>query len=396
MGAKEREQYIAEHGKESVYIKQEKIRAKIAISCVGGLVEPKGWPEDIPGRETFEGDLLHTARWKPDIDLTDKNVVLVGTGCSAAQVTPQLLEGPYKVKSVTQIMRTPPWVTEKVEEPFGRERFARYAPSVFHYLPILGRLFRTGIVIVSELDFFQIFRNDDYSIKNRAKTEARLLKRMRRLVPEKYHEMLTPNYGVGCKRRIFDNERGWFSSMNDPRFRLTTQPLLSIEPKGITLGAAQTYPPANAKAEALTAVEHIPADAIFLANGYDTTKWLHPLRVVGKAGKSLHDVWDKRGGPQAYLGSAMDGFPNFFMIFGPNTATGHSSVILATENMVELTLKLIAPVLKGNVRTVEVKKEVEISWANQMQKELKSTVFMSGGCLSWYYTENGWNSTVYP
>ena len=395
-GEKERQQYIAEHGKESVYLKQEKIRAKVAISCVGGLVEPRGWPERVPGKETFEGDLFHTARWKLDTDLTDKDVVIVGTGCSAAQVVPALLKEPYKVKSVTQIMRTPPWVTEKTESPGGDEKYAEYAPWIFHHLPILGRLLRTMMFLGGEKDWYYMFLEEDYSVKSRAKTEARLLKRMKRLAPEKYHELLTPNYSIGCKRRIFDYERGWHASMRDPRFRLTSQPMKSIEPKGITLGATQDYSPTNEKGGAPTVEEYTPADAIFLANGYDTTQWLHPLKVLGKGGKSMHDVWDERGGPQAYLGSALDGFPNFFIVFGPNTATGHSSVILATENMVELTLKLIAPILKGNVRTVEVKKDVEIEWANQVQKELKNTVFMSGGCHSWYFTENGWNSTVYP
>jgi len=96
------------------------------------------------------------------------------------------------------------------------------------------------------------------------------------------------------------------------------------------------------------------------------------------------------------MGTALDGFPNFFAIFGPNTATGHSSVILASENMVELTLKFIGPILKGDVVTAEIKKEAELEWARDTQTALKKRVWNTGGCNSWYKTEDGWNSTVYP
>lgn len=97
-----------------------------------------------------------------------------------------------------------------------------------------------------------------------------------------------------------------------------------------------------------------------------------------------------------YMGAALDGFPNFFTIFGPNTATGHSSVILASENMVEMTLKFVKPILNGDVGTVEIKKEAELEWARDTQSALKKRIWSIGGCKSWYQTEDGWNSTVYP
>jgi len=97
-----------------------------------------------------------------------------------------------------------------------------------------------------------------------------------------------------------------------------------------------------------------------------------------------------------YMGMALDGFPNFFAIFGPNTATGHSSVILASENMVNMALKFIKPIIKGDVAITEIKKEAEIEWARDTQSALKKRVWNTGGCRSWYKTEEGWNSTVYP
>jgi len=202
--------------------------------------------------------------------------------------------------------------------------------------------------------------------------------------------MLTPDYGVGCKRRIFDAT--WFKSLNDDKIELTTLPLTHVHEKSVTLGPGRNFPKSDAPEQEI----EIPADVIILGNGFEVLHWFHPLEVVGRGGKSLQEVFKERGGPQMYMGNAMDGFPNFFVIFGPNTATGHSSVVLATENMVNLTLKLVAPVLNGDAEFVEVKKAAEIAWTADIQKSLKGTVWHTGGCHNWYKGADDWNSTVYP
>lgn len=181
--------------------------------------------------------------------------------------------------------------------------------------------------------------------------------------------------------------------MSDPKIELTTRPLTSIQENSVTLGANKASP--NVK-ELDSDPATIPADVIILANGFEALQWLHPLEIVGKGGKTLHGVFAERGGPQMYQGTAMDGFPNFFVLFGPNTATGHSSVVLASENMVEYTLKFVKPILKGEVETFEVKKDAEVSYTDDLQNALKSTVWQIGGCDSWYKGDDGWNSTAYP
>jgi cation diffusion facilitator CzcD-associated flavoprotein CzcO len=140
----------------------------------------------------------------------------------------------------------------------------------------------------------------------------------------------------------------------------------------------------------------VPADVSILANGFEAHHWLHPLKITGKGGADLIETMESRGGPQAYLGTAMDGFPNFLVIVGPNTITGHSSVILASENATDYAMKLIKPVLAGEVSTFDVKKKAEIAYTKDIQAQLKKTVFMQGGCSSWYYEANGWNSTTLP
>ena len=206
--------------------------------------------------------------------------------------------------------------------------------------------------------------------------------------------MLTPDYGVCCKRLIFDAT--WFKSLHDEKIELTTLPLTHVHEKSVTIGPGRKYLKRQVKSNSLNHKEDIPADVIILANGFEVLHWLHPLEVIGRSGKSLQEVFDERGGPQMYMGTAMDGFPNLFVIFGPNTVTGHSSVVLATENMVNYTLKLVEPILNGDAHFVEVKKEAEMAWTADIQKSLKSTIWHTGGCRSWYKGADGWNSTTYP
>jgi hypothetical protein len=185
--------------------------------------------------------------------------------------------------------------------------------------------------------------------------------------------------------------------LNDPRIELTTLSLTSVGSKSITLGPGRAYPdPKDTESHVPDEEVTLPADVIVLANGYQVVKWFHPLEVIGSEGKRLDEVFEERGGPQMYMGTAMDSFPNFFTLFGPNTVTGHSSVILASENGANLALKFIKPILKGDVDQVEIKKEAEIKWATNIQEACKQTIWLQGGCNSWYKTESGWNSTGYP
>jgi cation diffusion facilitator CzcD-associated flavoprotein CzcO len=391
VSSKERAKIVKERGEAAVYSETEIVRAKVVISAVGGLVEPKGWPDDIPGIEHFKGPVFHSARWDESVDFTDKNVVVVGTGCSSAQLVPRLPNAPYNARSVTQLMRSPPWVVPSFPAPGGDEWWEKNSPKLMNNIPGLLQALRFSIFAGGEAAWFNFFPDTEKAAKNRKKHEHELLERMKGIVPEKYHEILTPNYGVGCKRRIFDKR--WLSSLNDPKIELTTKPLASVKEHSVILGSGVIYPP-DSKVE--SPEREVPADIIVLANGFDTTRWLHPLRVTGKDGKDLVGVMEERGGAQAYQGTAMDGFPNFFMIFGPNTATGHSSVVMASENMINYSLKFIKPILKGEVATVDVKHEAEVEYTAQLQKDLKKTVWLSGGCTSWYVTKDGWNSTVYP
>lgn len=134
LSSKDRQKIVAEMGESAVYSETEIVRAKIVISAVGGLVEPKGWPEEIPGIENFKGPVFHSARWDESVDFNNKDVVVVGTGCSSAQLVPRLPNAPWNAKSVTQLMRSPPWVAPAVTAPGGDEWWEKNGPRLMKVL----------------------------------------------------------------------------------------------------------------------------------------------------------------------------------------------------------------------------------------------------------------------
>ena len=326
MSRRERERLMEDKGRDAVYIGEETVRAKIVCSCAGGFVEPNAWPHHVPGSGNFKGDICHTARWNPNINFHGKDVVVVGSGCSAAQVVPQLLKVPYEAKSVTQVMRSPPWVVPRPVPPMVNEKqWEQWSGWLFTRFPIIARLVRFAIFLTQEKLFFDIFSQSPRAFRERSRRENWLLHHLKQTAPKEYWDILRPNYSVGCKRQIYDAY--WLPSLNDPRIQLTTRPLTSVQALGVTLGPihdaqskSRTVDHVRSKSDSV----EVPANVIVLANGFEVQTWLAPTRIVGRLGQELQQVWNDRGGAQAYLGVAHDGFPNFFTIFGPNTATGHS------------------------------------------------------------------------
>lgn len=148
--------------------------------------------------------------------------------------------------------------------------------------------------------------------------------------------------------------------------------------------------------EAAKTEREIPCDVIILANGFQVTRWFHPLEIVGLKNESLTSVFEKRGGPQMYKGTAMDGFPNLFVLFGPNSFTGHSSVIFGLENQIGHAIQLMRPLLRKDASRIEVRKEAQFLYNQQIQSALEKMVWNTGGCSSWYTSKDGHNSVNYP
>ena len=167
----DRRECVEKNGEEYVYVDRETVRAKVLISAVGGLVQPKPWPENVPGRESFKGDILHSARWNHSVDVKGKDVVVVGTGCSAAQIIPSIIKPPFAAKSVTQLMRSPPWVMPQIPPPFGPENWEKWSPTVLSTVPGLARLLRTLIFCLTENDW-RLFGDTEYNKKERKKVSS--------------------------------------------------------------------------------------------------------------------------------------------------------------------------------------------------------------------------------
>jgi len=358
----------------------ELVRAKLVISCVGILCRPNLWPEDVSGRETFRGEIVHSSQWDHQIDPREKDIVVIGSGCSAAQIIPSLLK--QDVKSVTQIMRTPPWINPRVDEPFGEKLYARFAPLVFRYFPVLGFCMRHLFRLYTELEWIFVFQEKSSFVRQIAENEA--LKHMRLKANPRYHQALTPTYSYGCKRRVFDSV--WLESTHDSRFSLQTHLVERLEARSLVIRSSGE--------DVVCECRELPADIIILANGFQSTEFLHSLQVYGRQGLLLQNHWDQRGGPQAYMGAAVDGFPNFFLVVGPNTFVGHTSAILSIESTVQYIIRIITPILQGKVTTVEPTTEAIINWTERIQKAMEKTVF--GSCNSWYQDKRGHNTIIYP
>lgn len=199
----DRLQKVKQHGEESIYVRSENIKAKVLISAVGGLVEPNRWPENIPGKDIFQGEIFHSARWRYEIDLKDKDIVVLGTGCSAAQFVPELTKV-YGAKSVTQLMRSPPWVTPKQTPPLEDDKWVVWGPWLNTHIPGFAKSMRAFTAARSEFDW-RLFGTSQYSEEERAKLEIELLDHMRKAVPKKYHEVRVA--GLREFSSTTDNER---------------------------------------------------------------------------------------------------------------------------------------------------------------------------------------------
>ncbi|KAF3286993.1 hypothetical protein TWF970_008823 [Orbilia oligospora] len=348
---------------------------KIFISAVGGLVEPS--TIDIKGMEGYQGKIFHSAYWDHTVDLEGKDVVLIGNGCTAAQIMPAIEP---QVKSVTQIVRSSHWMLPRPKFPgISPDTYETWSPRIFRYLPGSQTIAR-ALVFTSIEAGWLAFRNGKLGERIRAAQEKHSIAHVKRNAPEKYWNLLIPTFPIGFKRRIYDDT--YLPALKSNKVTLTKDEVTHLSENAIHTASGAEY----------------KADVVIMATGYKTNEWIAPLDVVGRKGETLSQHWGEMGGPAAYNSTAVSGFPNFFMIFGPNSVTGHTSVILATENMCQYALNIAKPVLKGDASEVEIKQGAEVEYSKWVQEKMKDTVFNTTGKKdkTWYVRDDGWNSTTYP
>ncbi len=337
--------------------------ADVLVAAPGPLSEPS--IPDLPGLGEFEGDVFHTANWNHDHDLRGRRVAVVGTGASAIQVVPAI--GPL-VEHLTVFQRTPPWVVPHRDRPISeRERRA------YRRFPVLQRLNRAGIYLGREL----LVPGLAYQPRIMKLVERLARENLRREVPDpELRERLTPDYTIGCKRILPSSS--WYRAIQQPNVDVVTAGVEELRPGGIAMADGTVR----------------EVDTIVFATGFRVTDIPLAPRVRGAGGTRLSDVWD--GSPRAYRGTAMAGFPNLFLLVGPNTGLGHNSIVFMIEAQLTYVMDALRAMRRRGAGRIEVRREAQDAYNARIQGRMGRTVWNSGGCSSWYLDSNGRNTTIWP
>ncbi|WFD05123.1 hypothetical protein MVES1_000449 [Malassezia vespertilionis] len=367
--------------------------AKMLFGCLGGLSQPN--PCTIPGNENFKGPIFHSARWDHSVDLKNKNVIVVGNGCSATQFVPVIAP---EVKHLTQFVRSKHWYAPVPRNPLDVVPGWNWLVKHFNFFMYLQRIL---IWLVLETHFLMA-TNTSIGQFQRDNWERQCRNHVKKIAPKEYQEQLLPEKGellVACRRRILDDK--YMPSLGRPNVDLVTDKLVKIESNAVVTADGR----------------RIPADVIIMANGFYPQGAGFPLVVRGES-MTLAQHWEKygEGSMIAYRNCFLSGFPNFAMVIGPNSGTGHMSVIYTSERQQELTLNVAQPVLDSprptdadirhlpgssvssklsSVPTFDVHLKAELDEQHWVVKAMKSLVF--GTCDSWYRdAKSGRVTAVYP
>ncbi|KAJ6500898.1 hypothetical protein C8R45DRAFT_1210585 [Mycena sanguinolenta] len=336
--------------------------AKILISAVGLLHVPR--LPNIPGISSFRGQAFHSARWDTGVDLRGKQVAVIGNGTSAVQFIPLISED--LTVQITEFCRTPTWLIPPI-----RADFTPMWRWTFKHVPLAMRIYRLSFYLRSEMVYFTIFKNRHI----RSRTSGLLKRYILHTAPKETHEGLIPDYALGCKRIIIN--QNYLEALHRPNLSLNWDGIQSICEDGIITKTGQ----------------RLLFDVIIFATGFAADRYA--LAVVGATGKTVQEYYDSQGGPKAYLGTTIPGFPNLFLLGGPNLGTGHTSSILTGELQMGYILKFVKPIIDGVVSTFEVTSEATDAYNDLIQRRLERSVFVE--CTSWYRTAGeGKVSSVFP
>jgi cation diffusion facilitator CzcD-associated flavoprotein CzcO len=340
-------------------------RAQVLIWATGSLSEPT--IPDFPGLDAFRGKVFHSARWEHGYDLHGKRVCVVGTGASAVQFVPQIAP---VVEHLYLHQRTPPWIAPRRDR-----RVSGLRKAAYRRLPVLQRLSRLRIYLVFE-SLLGVFVGG--GPRRRAAVRSAALAHLRAQVPDEVlRAKLTPDYEPGCKRLLLSDD--YYPSLLRPNVELVDSPVASFTAHEVVGqdGIAR------------------PVDVVIMGTGFEAAEPPYAERIVGRDGARLSEVW-KSHGAQAYLGSAVAGFPNLFLMIGPNSTLAHNSMIYMIESHIEYIAGALSFLSKPGVREVEVKPSVQQRYNERLQARLAHSVWVEGGCGSWYLDRQGRNTTLWP
>ncbi|MBE1548576.1 cation diffusion facilitator CzcD-associated flavoprotein CzcO [Mycobacterium sp. OAS707] len=334
------------------------IAADVVVSAVG-LFGAVRYP-DIEGLADFAGDLMHTAEWDASVDLTGKRVAVVGTGASGVQVVPELAA---TAAQLTVFQRTPPWMVPKEDRLYTVEELARFRRHPWAALRERWRLWK--------------LQHDNTALTPghpRLATVQKISENFlrRHVEDDSLREALTPHYPFRCKRVLLGEK--YYTALQHAHVDLVTNPIDRITATSV-----------------ITSRGAVDVDAIVLATGFETSNYLSGLEVIGIGGQRLHQRWGLD--PRAYLGVAVSGFPNFFMLYGPNTNQGANSIIYILEAGARLVASAVSRLARRG-GFIDVRPEAEQRFNEEVNSDLERTIWTQ--CDSYYRSPTGRIVTQWP
>jgi cation diffusion facilitator CzcD-associated flavoprotein CzcO len=338
------------------------LTADIVVAATGALSEPR--IPDLPGLDTFAGTVFHSARWRHDHDLIGREVAVVGTGASAIQFVPEIAP---KVQRLTVFQRTAPWIIPRPNAPLRSRTHATY-----RRFPIVQRIARSAVYAALELLAFGLLHPQFARLLQRA-AEVNL---RRQVNDPELRTALTPDYTLGCKRILYSGD--YLPAIQRDNVRVETTAVERVLPHAV-VGA--------------DGVEH-GVDTIILGTGFHVTDQPIADRIVGRDGETLAAHW--KGSPQAYDTVTVHGFPNLFLILGPNSGLGHTSVVIMAEAGISHLLAAMAHLRATGAAAMEPSSAAQTRFVAEVDRRMKGTVWTAGGCRSWYLDRTGRNSTLWP
>ncbi|MEU5847917.1 flavin-containing monooxygenase [Saccharopolyspora shandongensis] len=343
------------------------LTASVLVLAQGPLSEPA--IPALPGLDSFGGQMFHSARWNHDLDLTGLRVGVVGTGASAIQFIPHVQR---QAGYLTVFQRTPPWVTPRHDRAIPAWR-----QELYRRLPILDRIARGIEYVRREASVPALMGNRVLLDLGRREAESHL---RRQVCDPVLRAKLKPSYALGCKRVLLSDD--YYPALTQPNVSVVTGSISRIEPGRVITTVAD----ADAEAHDL--------DVLIFSTGFRVTDGSHQRVVFGSDGRSLEEAW--QSSPQAYRGTTVAGFPNLFLMAGPNTGLGHNSLIYMIESQIAYLVGCLQLMHKQRVDAVEVRASVQESYNARLQRLLGPTVWANGGCASWYQDGKNRITTIWP
>jgi cation diffusion facilitator CzcD-associated flavoprotein CzcO len=341
------------------------LTARFLVSAAGPLSDPM--IPDIPGLDTFAGTVFHSAAWDHDYDLTGRNVAVIGTGASAIQFVPRIQP---LVGQLTVFQRTPAWIMPRHDRQISRsERW------LFRHVPVTQQIARAGIYCGREAYALGFVKNP--AIMRAA--QALALRHLHRQVADPdLLARLTPSYRMGCKRILLSDD--YYPALTQPNVSLVTDGIKEIREKSVLTSNGIAH--------------HV--DTLIFGTGFHVTDFPLARRIFAPQGVSLASRWSAPPAQTAFRGTTTAGFPNLFVLTGPNTGLGHTSQVFMIEAQIRYVLSALVHARRHGVDRIEVRPEAQAAYDRVVQRKMRRTVWVTGGCKSWYLDAEGRNVTLWP